>query len=289
MTELKNRALLVSLSIQSWSARKFDKGETAALARHHGTSTDVARVNKALLPGSDELKAVEKAANAARTVFYTRTLPWMHGGVGILKTSGYMDFTAAMRDAKGDHERAVRQFIQVYPQLKADAKQVMNGLYREEDYPMPQELSSKFRFDVGFSPIPDESDWRIDLEGEELDRLKASVRKSLAETETAAMSEAWRRVHELAEKTYERLTGTNPDGSSVIFRDSLVRNAQELCAVLPSLNLTSDPVLEDARQQLERAFAGVKPDDIRQDADVRASVAADVKDVMSKMAGMYGG
>lgn len=287
MTQLNERAMLVSMSIQSWSARKFDKTETAAIAKHHGTATDVARVNKSLLPNSAELKLVERAANDARTEFYKRTLPWMHAGVAIIKTEGYWDFTGVMRDHKSRFDDAVRAFLVSYPTLQAQAQLALNGMYKDEDYPPARLLASRFRFDVGFMPLPDEADWRVELEGEELERLRTEIRQQMADTEQRAMAEAWQRLYDVVSKTHERLTGVDTEGKPAVFRDTLVSNAVEICALLPSLNLSGDPALETQRQALERAFAGIKPDDLRKDPVVREQVAGDVAGIMAKMAGIY--
>ena len=59
------------------------------------------------------------------------------------------------------------------------------------------------------------------------------------------------------------------------FWDSTITNATELCSLLTSLNVTNDPKLEEARQKLEKALAGVEPEDIR-DAILGALALGDI-------------
>jgi hypothetical protein len=102
------------------------------------------------------------------------------------------------------------------------------------------------------------------------------------EVEQSAMAEAWSRVHEVVEKTVERLA--NPEN---VFRDSLIDNAIELCSLMPSLNIANDAEMEGVRQTIERTlahFAG-NVDALRHDPVERQDAAAQLAEVMRKMAG----
>jgi hypothetical protein len=65
-----------------------------------------------------------------------------------------------------------------------------------------------------------------------------------------------------------------------IFRDSLVDNALELTNLLTKLNVTNDPKLETARQELERLLVGVTADDLRESQGARAVVLNKVNQIM---------
>ena len=96
------------------------------------------------------------------------------------------------------------------------------------------------------------------------------------------MAEAWQRVHDVVEKTVERLA--NPAN---IFRDSLVDNAVELCAMMPALNLSNDPQMESVRQTIERTLAKYQGnvDALRHDPIARDDAAVKLAEVMRKMGG----
>ena len=82
---LSNRAMLCTLSISQWSARKLDKAATNKTTSDAGASTDAARVNKFLLAGQDgSLKEIAKIATQARSVVYELTQPWDKAGATIL-------------------------------------------------------------------------------------------------------------------------------------------------------------------------------------------------------------
>jgi hypothetical protein len=68
-----------------------------------------------------------------------------------------------------------------------------------------------------------------------------------------------------------------------IFRDSLVDNALELTSLLTKLNVTNDPKLENARQELERLLVGVTANDLRESQGARAVVLNKVNQIMESI------
>lgn len=284
MTTLSERAMLVTLRISQWTARKLDRAETTALNRAHGLTVEAARVNKKLLPFGVELERVHQTTGAIRKEFAARTLPWGIDGVNILKASSYVNFTQLVNTWQHDWHSAVDAFLDAYPDMRRAAELELGTLFKIEDYPSVDELRKMFGFSIRFMPVPDDRDWRVDVGDEERRRLQEDIRKRLAETELEAMTEAWRRIREVVAKTHERLA--NPEN---LFRDSLVANAVELCGILPSLNIVDDPKLEAARQQLERAIAPYvgKVDTLRSDPAVRKDVAKQMDAIMKKMGGVY--
>lgn len=282
MTSLTNKALLVTLNISMWTARKLDKREGSEIARKHGAADGVARVNKSLLPGAESLDKVSKLAGTIRTDYYQLTLPWVDG-MGIIKADGYLGFTQIMSRHKANWDVAVARFLSEYPSLRDAAKARLNGLYSLEDYPHPRRVEEKFKLDIAFYPVPDAGDWRVSLSDEETERLKAQITEKVMESQGRAMKEAWDRIHGVVRRAHERLS--QPDA---IFRDSLIENARELCRILPSLNITDDPHMERMRDEVERHLCDYEPDDLRRNPGVRAAVSDKLAEIMSKMGPFMG-
>lgn len=281
-TSISNRAMLVNLQISQWTARKLDRAETTALNARHGLTIEAGRVNKNLLPMAAELERVHQTTSFIRKDFAKRTLPWGLEGVNILKADGYMEFTGVVRKWRDDWESAVDGFLHAYPTYHAEAKDLLNGLFREEDYPHVDDLRRRFAFNIRFMPVPDQQDWRVDIGDDALAAIKAQLQADITETMGSAMQAAWQRVHDVVSKAHERLK--DPDN---VFRDTLVENAVELCSLLPSLNITDDPDLEAVRQTLERSLCKHKPDTLRDDLAVREGVTNQMAEIMAKMKGAY--
>lgn len=279
---LSEKALLVTLNISQWTARRQDKRASADVEATNRAATGVASVNKKLLPSASVLDKVHKLSAAIRTEYYNRTLPWAEG-VGIIRADAYLPFCEAMGKLKFKWQQAVGEFADVYPTLRDESEFLLGDLYNESDYPDPSVIRRKFRLDLAFLPVPESKDWRVDVGAEEAEELRRQLVENIKESEGRAMQAAWDRVYKVVEKAHERLS--NPDN---IFRNSLIENAQELCAILPSLNITNDINLEQMRQRIERSLAKQDPDVLREDEGVREEVSDELAAIMSKMRGFYG-
>lgn len=279
---LSDKSLLASLNISQWAARKLDKRETQQLAAKHGTAEGVARVNKALLPGAAALDKVHKKTGEIRTFFYEQTLPWGMEGSRILPSANYMTFVQTMRTKILEWENLYADFKREYPALQAQARIDLNGLYRDEDYPDVSEMDRKFRADLTFFPVPDAGDFRVELSNDELARIQQDVTERIEAAQAVAMRECWSRLHDVVKHAHEKLADPK-----AIFRDSLVENAKQLCALLPRLNLTNDPNLERMRQDLEGSLCSHTPEVLRLSGVTRAETASKMSDIMSKMGSFY--
>lgn len=280
-SSLSNRALLVSIQISQWDARRIDKAETAAVQAKHNTVKRAARVHKSLLPEARELEAIHKLSGDIRTFLYKHTLPWAEG-VQILRTVGYMQFTQDLSELVLKWNRHVEDFISAYPQLIQNAQRALGSMFNPDDYPAQCELRGKFRIETKYLPVPEANDWRVDLNDEHVESLRASVEAQLRASQESAMKEAWSRLYSVCQHAHERLS--KPDA---IFRDSLVENAVELCELLPSLNIANDPELEKMRRQIEGSLCAYDPKQLRKDRGQRAAAAAQLKKAMSKMDAFY--
>jgi hypothetical protein len=145
-------------------------------------------------------------------------------------------------------------------------------------------MRRKFRVEIAFYPVPAPSDCkRTALVGELAEGWARDLAAQLAEKERDSMSAAWKRVYDVVAKAHERLS--KPDN---IFRDTLVENARELCALLPALNITDDPQLEAMRRQLEGSLCAHEPEALREDEGLRSQVSDKLAEIMAKMGPMYG-
>lgn len=276
---LTNSALLVSLNISQWTGRKLDKTATNTVEVNHSTEKRVGNYTKKLLPGAKELDRISALAQSIRQFFYTNTLPWSTEGNRIISSKNYMDFTTEYKRRKNEFDQAVNDFIAVYPNLKAAAKSKLGNLFQEHEYPTPQYLVGAFKCEVAFYPLPDVSDFRVEISETEKQTFLATMR----ETETKAIKECWSRLYTVVEKAVEKLG--QPEA---IFRDSLIGNIQDLCSLIPKLNITDDPTLETMRQQLEKTIADVDVHECREMPDYRQEKTKELNRILDSMGAIMG-
>lgn len=279
---LNDRALLVQLSISQWTARKYDKKATKEVTNANGATMDAGRFNKALLPMNDLLDNVHKKATLIRTEFYTNTLPWGMEGTMMLPSANYLSFMTDFRKQKSEWQYLVNQFVQGYDQLVGDARRTLGSLYNSADYPQRWEVAAKFDMDMAVFPVPS-ADFRVSIGSDELSRIQKDVEQRVKASQQKAMTEVWTRLYDRVKHMAEKLADPK-----AIFRDSMLENTREICALLPRLNFTDDPDLETMRQQVEATLLK-HPEALRNDPDLRRDTAAEAKKIMDAMGVFMGG
>ena len=103
---LSSRAMLCSLSISMWSARKHDPDASQEIAQRHGAQADAGRYHKVLLPKA-ALAEIQKIVSDARQEHYFMTLPWDDNGYRVLPAAAYMDHTEKMRELSNQFTPAI--------------------------------------------------------------------------------------------------------------------------------------------------------------------------------------
>ena len=278
---LNDRALLVQLNISQWTARKYDKKATRQVADTFHNFVDQGRYNKALLPMNSLLDNIHKKTTHIRTRFYENTLPWGIEGTMMLPTANYLSFMADFRKEKGEWESLVQTFVGNYDTLKVDAQRVLGQLYDPADYPTQGEVQRKFNIDMAIFPVPS-TDFRVSIGSEELSRIQQDVERRVQQAQSTAMQEVWTRLYDRVKHMAEKLADPK-----AIFRDSMVENAREICAILPRLNFSDDPNLEALRQEVEGKLIK-HPEALRNDPDLRRDTAAEAKKIMDAMSVFMG-
>jgi hypothetical protein len=279
---LHSRAMLVKLSISTWTARRFDKLITAEVNESHGASEDAGRYNKHLLSG-ESFKAVSKIASDTRTAHYANTLAWTDEGWRLLPTANWQTYTDLTRALRSQFDAALSDFVTEYPRLKELARTRLNGMYKDSDYPAPHQMRDKYKFSVDFSPIPSAGDFRLDLPQSQIDVLEAQIEDRVTVATSEAMREIWDRLYDTVEAMKERL-----GKPGAIFRDSLVYNARELTELLKRLNVTGDANLEAMRVAVRDGLTLADPQTLRTDSVVRAETAQKATQILSAMSSAFG-
>lgn len=277
--KLADKAMLVKLSISKWSARKHDKRVSKEVAQQYGTDQDRGRYNKVLI-AQEAIKKIGQAESAARTFHYEQTLPWKDDGARILPSANYLHYTQEIRRLKAEFEREVGYFLGNYPDLVDDARRELNGLFDPADYPDPSKITKKFGFEVEVDPLPTAADFRVNLQGEEVNRIKGEIEERLGRAQADAMRDLFNRLHGVVKHMAEKLAD-----KTAIFRDSLVTNIQDLVDLLPRLNLTGDPHLEELRRKVADNLLGYEPETLRKNQFARQETAAAANDILAAMAG----
>lgn len=279
---LSEKAMLAKLSISQWSARKHDKGATKEVISNHGAQDGTGKFSKVLIE-KNAIKAIQTASNSARTFHYENTLPWNDSGFRILPSKNFQRYSEGMRSLKGDFESAVSDFLKDYSWYRQSAQYQLGSLFNSSDYPDDSKISGKFNFDTEINPLPDANDFRVSLQSNDVDRIKRDIENKVNANVNLAVNDLWQRLFDAVNHMAAKLADKD-----AIFRNSLINNLCELCDLLPALNITDDPKIEEMRREIESRLCSFEPDQLRENEIERQKAATEADAIAQIMAGYMG-
>ena len=276
-------SMLVELNISCWTARKLDKKVSEEVDQAKNTKVKAGNYHKHLLAGNPHLEAVNKYAAKVRLWNTKQTIPWSDSGGRIVTMENLFNggYKAQLDDHKVEFERLASNFIQVYPTLISAAAFQLGDLFDRDEYPEPDAVEKKFKFQYTLMPLPTSGDFRIDIGEQVKAELVQHYEEHFNERLNTAMRDVWGRLHECLSHMSERLSNDD-DGNRKVFHGTLITNAREMIGLLRRLNVTNDPKLEEARRDLELAMTNADTETIKDSDYVRETVKNKVDAILNK-------
>jgi hypothetical protein len=283
MAKLDEKAMLVTLSISQWKARKLDKDVSRKTRQERGATEDAGNFHK-LLIAKDAIDKVSQLVTRIRKYNYSMTVPWNDMGARIIKSDAYFDYTAKMAEFQSEFYDTVNELLNEYPALKRDAeyRRLKGDLFNSDDYPTVDKLRNLFSFALTIDPMPS-TDFRVQLTGSEIDRIQKDLEDRYAARMKNAMGDVWARLYEVVSKMAETLG--DPDKG---FHGTLVTNISDLLDVMPHLNITDDPELDAMSQTVRDKLTKYDASILKEDKDVRKSTAKAASEILDAMAAYMG-
>ncbi len=307
ITGIAAAAMLGSLNISVWEARKKDKGIEQEIAVSKGArSKRSTSVHKHLFADCAPLEAIKSLRGESRTWFNKYTLPWDDHGKRLFTTSQYFEL---MQDAANYEQRfnkLVSSFLSVYQTEVSKQAFERGAMFDRNEYPDVSEVAKKFSFAIDTSPVPLAGDFRVDIGKVALEELQERLTAANELRVNAAMGDVWDRVKTQVEWVHERMTAimeydpdeveetkTLDDDGNVIkvdtkkkrrpkLYDTMLDTGIELCGMLRDFNITNDPALEEARKMLESALVRVDIDSLKESTEMQSVTRSAMKSIMDK-------
>lgn len=217
LPSIASSALLGTLNISVWEARKKDKQTEAEVTLAKGArSKRAASVHKHLFSECPALEAIKSLRGEARVWFNQVTLPWDDNGSRLITVRNYLEI---MNDANRYATRfgdLVRIFKNTYSTEISKQAFEMGALFDRSEYPDVSELDHKFFFNISVRPLPLAGDFRLDIGNEALTELQARCEADTQARVAGAMQDAWARVKQQVEWVHSRMSAVldhDPDAT----------------------------------------------------------------------------
>lgn len=273
---LADKAMIVTLSVSCWTARKQDKKVAEEVEQKHG-ATDAGRYNK-LLIDKQHLDPLTSMAGRIRQKHYDLTLPWLDNGGRLLPSKLFFKYQQEIGQLKDEYRQKVDSFIPLYDtQLIAAARKRLGTMYEPGDYPPGSMLRNKFSVDLDFVPVPQASDFRVEVGDAERRRIQDEITERVQQRQREAMLDAWARVRRVVTNIQARM-----NAPKTIIHESLIDNAQELVQLLPGLNISDDPLLAEVTHDITNNLL-VEVWKLRKSATARKALAKSAEEILKKI------
>jgi len=280
-------SILVEFNAPMWHARKLDKGTTEEVCQtKEAKAKGAARVTKHILAGTTELDGIINFTQAVRKYVAGMTMPWSDRGSRLLPSALFDEFDTQMKEYEDEFVARVNAFLQIYPTLITAQAMALGKMFNRAEFPSVDEVARKFDFRVTYTPIPTAGDFRVDVGAAAQEELKAKLNEVYARRIDEAIAEVRERLTLAITHLAEQLT-VDYEGSKAKprrFYDSTLETAKNLCGLVPALNITNDPKIEEVRADLERIIGGIHSDTIREDLPAREEIKKEVDDLAARLA-----
>lgn len=272
--DIREKAVLVHVKIQSINQNKFDREVTEEIARLKDSYDAGVFIKK--LFGKEDIQSIIAVQGYARRIHHFYGLPWYDGGIRLLPTALFDDFSSQINEAIQLLDDAVDDVIARYDDIIQHARKRQGKMFNKEDYPTKEEIKKRFRIVVRFLPVPDKSDFRADMPQEIKDNF---TQNDQFEDAVKAM---WGKFRDVLEHAFEQLSKKK----GKLF-ESVLSNLIDVVEILPALNIKEDPALNKLVKRAKALYADLEIKDLRENEDLREETATETKKILDKIGDYY--
>jgi len=307
LPSIASAAMLGSLNISVWEARKKDKQTEGEVQIAKGANSKRATsVHKHLFAESPALESIKTLRGEIRVWYNRQTLPWDDNSNRLITTKQYFEIMQDFGNYQRRFDDLVNIFLTVYPTEISKQAFQMGSLFDRNEYPDVSDVRRRFNCALNVSPLPMAGDFRVDIGKEALKELQERCEADTQARLSMAMSDAWSRVKEQVEWVRDRMDAVlqhDPDAVDEVptydadgkvikvdikkkrrpkLHGSMLDNGLELCGLLRDLNITNDPELEEARRMLESTLVRVDIDSLKESTEVQKTTRNAMNDILNK-------
>ncbi|MBW2645180.1 MAG: hypothetical protein JRE23_03190 [Deltaproteobacteria bacterium] len=286
---LKSKALMVRLVRKKLNRNKMDK-DLGVLIRDlkSVTESSAVRVNKSLFSKSCT-DAYMKVYNDGSKYFYRVTLPWDDRGWRLLSIELFEDFQKTVKKYTKDYRAKVMDFIEHIDGHIEEAKKMLGEAFSIDDYKflasngsVDQEyLLDQFSFEIEFNTVTSGDDLRASLTEDDREIIADQINKQATENFARANEHIITSLHECILAIHERLCNDEN-----VFRDTLVTNLEDLCDLIPKMNIAGDIKINELAADAKAKLTKWEPAILREVPSIRKDVSNEAKKILKGMEGL---
>jgi hypothetical protein len=280
------RATMAAVAIHfTWfgTRKSLSTEQKTEAASPFGAEGSFLSAGKKLLDTRHEAyKAVTSVRSQIIQFWRAMSVPYPEPGIRLIRRDEIGMFDIKMTSLRQELDETVANLDEHYAELKSAARRRLGRLFNASDYPATLVGLFNVTWDYPnteppaylqqLSPV---------LFEEESRRVAARFDEAVRLAEEAFTAE----FHNLIAHLTDRLAGED-DGKVKVFRDSAVQNLVEFFGRFRVLNVRSSPELDQLVEQAQRIVRNVRPQQLRDDTNLRQRIASQLSAVESQIDGM---
>lgn len=281
--------VVFEFSFHAWGATKTDKAVTAEVNTENEVRKGSGRYTKVLMD-EPEMEAITKHRNKFRNDCNRFCLP--HGKDYCFTWPQFHEFKKTTLDPfLAKDKQLIEEFLAEYPNIISRyAMQAANGggklgkLFNRADYPTVDEIRSMYHVRVHAYPMP-KTDHIAQAQSEAGQIIAQTMIAEMGQRFQEAMQFAWNKLHESLTWAADVCANIDAEKPGSKIHDVSCQRLLSLAEDLKHLNMTGDPKLEAARQELEVLLRDKSPaslkESLRSDPATRTQIATKVREMKS--------
>jgi hypothetical protein len=286
---LKSKALKVRLIRKKLSRNVMDKQLGSEVRdRKKVTDSSSLRVNKSIYTKAST-DTYMKLYNEGSKYFYRVSLPWDDKGWRLLSVDLYEDFTKKMKSFTKQYREAVVGFIDGIEVHIEQARSMLGEAFDESDYTFIRSagnvdrefLLDQFAMEVEFDTITSGDDLRASLNEADREIIADQINKRATEKFARANEHIITSLHECVFAIHDRLCQDEN-----VFRDTLITNLEELCDLIPKMNIAGDPAINAMAKQAVDKLGKWDAQTLRDNLLARKEVSDESAKILDNMKGV---
>jgi hypothetical protein len=284
-TQISNKAVLVSLRISCWIPSKTDKQVTSEVILAKAAASDAGAFKKNVLPEA-AYRPLQAMSQNIRRFHYNLTSPWLDEGARILPAELQQEYADKMRQLRGEYAALVTQQFNdtAYDGYIAEAKLRLGAMFNPNDYPTAEQVRAKYGVSVVFTPLPESEDFRLKLNNDIVDEMKAQYEAELKNHETVIKRDIYARLGAKVGHLSKKLKDFDASGGEgKRLHGTLIEGVRDICRLIPALNIHDDPEIEQIKNETLARVARWEIDTIKDDEAVRKEVVTDADAILRSM------
>lgn len=275
---ITDRAILMSLSISSWSNKKADKKVTQKALADANAKTKAGEFRKKLIL-SDVYDKYKNVESRARAYLEDVSFPFA-GKMKIVPIVILDEVTANMREFRIECENLRDEFIDSgdYEASVRDAHNHLGSMFNQADYPDPETVRARFRFKCNTFPLPQAGHFVVDVEKETMADMQEDLIEHYEEVFTGCAVKILGKIKKQVTHMVERL-----EGEEKYLKWTLVKNMREFVALLPDLNINDDPEVDSLIADVRTELCKFSVEDLRSDPEKLKKTRTSAKSIDKKI------